>query len=98
VIILSNGTKIEQVRQSSDCVKAIVLPDDREMTEAEYAEFVEVIRKDAAREVQHVKVASVSLFHHLLATAPFGMLHSAGHAHVRDCACQNCKRYRRVRP
>lgn len=97
MIILSNGTKIEQVRTAPDCVKTIVLPDDREMTDSEYAEFAEVIRKDAAREVQHVNVGSISLFHHLLKTAPYGMLHSSGHAHVRDCMCANCKRYRRVR-
>ena len=95
MIILSNGTKVEQVRQSPACVKAIVLPDDREMTDAEYQEFCEIVRRDASREVQRVNVGSITLFHHLLATAPYGMLHSSGHAHVKDCMCANCKRYRK---
>ena len=97
MIILSNGTKIEEVRESADLTRATVLPDDREMTDSEFSEYAEIVRRNANREVQHVQVASISLFHHLLATAPYGMMHSSGHAHVRDCMCVNCKRYRKVR-
>jgi hypothetical protein len=48
------------------------------------------------REVQEVKIHSIDLFHHLLRTAPFGVLRGMGAPHVSDCQCRNCKSYRKV--
>jgi len=47
-LTLSNGTQIEQVRMP-DHIKAIVLPDDREMTDEEWAEYVLIVRKQARK-------------------------------------------------
>ena len=45
MITLSNGTKIERVQQGSGCIKAVVLPDDREMTDEEWDEYTLIVRQ-----------------------------------------------------
>ena len=49
LVRLSNGTLVGVVRDSHslshECTRAVVLPDDREMTDAEFSEYVEVIRE-----------------------------------------------------
>jgi hypothetical protein len=46
------------------------------------------------REVTEIRIP-ITLFHHLLSTAPFGVLRGMGNVHVSACQCTNCRKYRK---